>query len=129
MPHTHSIDGKLLTFPDDTCPICHPELVKQPKPETPKAPTVYRKGNTVVLKLSRFSIATLTYWTEKDLYLLSITKVLRDANGKIVRDNEGNLMWNKATLRLNRTLLKDWITQLSSFLTDTTQNTNIPQRQ
>ena len=129
MTHTHVIDGKMLTFDDETCPICHPELVKQPKTKTPKAPTVYRKGNTVVLKLSRYSIATLTYWTEKDLYLLSITKVLRDTNGQIVKDNQGQLMWNKATLRLNRELLSNWITELSKILKDTTQNTNIPQRQ
>ena len=130
MAHTHVIDGKLVTFDDATCPICHPELPQQQqKQRTATQPTVYTKGHTVVLKISRATVMTLNYWSEGNAFLLTISRMLRDQNGRALRDEKGQPKWHKLTVRMNKTILQQFLTEASKLINTLNQQTVNLQRQ
>jgi len=129
MPHTHVIDNKVLTFDNATCPYCHPEQQRPPKQEQQEIlPRVYRTAKTVVLKISKITLITLTPYEKEKCYLLTTQRMLRDQQGKALRDKNNNPLWTKITVRANAQKLKDFITQASILLRETENTQTAPIR-
>lgn len=123
--HVHNIDGKVLTFDNETCVYCHPERLQQP---APAQPSVYRKGNTVVVKVSKARMITDTYWGDKNVILHTISQMARDTAGKVLVDSDKNPIWNKMTVRLNMTMAQQYVMELSKLIQSVQQKLDIPQR-
>jgi len=124
--HIHVIDGKQIAYPDGQCPFCNPQVTAPQQQVT--VPTVYRKGNTVVLKISKGTMGTTTYWTKENSYLMSFKRLVFGTDRKVVRDNTGKPVWNNITMRVNADLLKQFIKELSSLINDMESGTGVPQR-
>lgn len=129
MSHIHVIDNKQITYPNATCPICHPEQAQVSTPaEKEVLPRVYRKGSTVVVKLSKGVVLTVGWWSEGTAYLLGISKMARDAQKRVMIDQNKLPIWNKTTVRLSTTTLNDFIMELSKLVSDTQASTEVPTR-
>lgn len=129
MPHTHIIDGKQVNFDDATCTICHPNALPATPSEKETLPRVYRKSsNCAVLKISKGQVMTTTYWEKEKAYLLGISKMARDASGKVMLNPEKKPLWNKTTVRLSATILKEYITELAKLLADMEGGSIVPTR-
>jgi hypothetical protein len=129
MPHTHTIDGKVISFDDKDCQICHPEQQGQPEQKEKEVlPRVYRKGETVVLKISKMTNATLTWWPEGKLYLMTVQRMLTDADGKIVFGSDNNPVWTKLTIRLTNVLLQNFLHEASTLYSEIENQKTVPRR-
>jgi hypothetical protein len=129
MPHTHVIDGKTIEFDDTSCPMCHPSQTPDgnvPKPKT--YPSCYRKGTTVVLMLSKTQMVTLNFWTTEKLYLMDISKMMLDRDNKAVLDQNRKPVWNKATVRITPPMLRTWLTETSTLLSEIENQATVPKR-
>ena len=129
--HVHVIDGKIVAFDEATCPICHPELVQQRQQST--LPRVYRKGDTIIVQVSKGIMSTTTYWAEGKAILHSVRRIQRDANGRVIRGQDGNPLWTQLTMRMSIAIAKQYVTELSKMINeiesqDNPQPANIPQR-
>lgn len=110
MSHIHQLDGKPISYPNGQCPICNPKEAGQPQTTpTEVLPRVYRKGNTIVTKISKGTMATVTYWVKGKAYLMSISHMARDQADNVIRGSDGNPVWNKSTVRLSPQILKDFL--------------------
>ena len=117
MSHTHVIDGKTVTYPNDRCPLCHPELYAN-RNQRRKLPRVYRKGNTVIVQVSRGTMSTTTWWNQGNCFLHSVRKMARDRNGNVIRDGQGRPLWNEQTMRITMPLAKQYISELSKLINE-----------
>jgi len=117
MVHTHVIDGKAYTYPDDACPICHPERFTNQNQQR-KLPRTYRKGNTVIIQVSRGTMSTTTWWSKGNCFLHTVRKMARDRNGRVIRDGQGRPIWNELTMRVTIPLMKQYIAELSKFINE-----------
>jgi len=117
MVHTHVIDGKAYTYPDDACPICHPERFTNQSQQR-KLPRTYRKGNTVIIQVSRGTMSTTTWWSNGNCFLHSVRKMARDRNGRVIRDGQGRPIWSELTMRITIPLMKQYIAELSKFINE-----------
>jgi len=129
--HVHIIDGKAVAFDEATCPICHPELVQQTQQSI--LPRVYRKGDTIVVQVSKGLMSTTTYWAKENAILHSIKRMQRDKNGNIIRGQNGNPLWVQLTMRMSIAIAKEYVTELSKMLNEietqnNPQSTEVPQR-
>lgn len=129
--HVHVIDGKIVAFDEATCPICHPELVQQR--QASKLPRVYRKGNTVIVQVSKGIMSTTTYWAEGNALLHSVRRIQRDANGRVIRGQDGNPLWTQLTMRMSIAIAKEYIGELAKLISDiekqnVQQTSDVPQR-
>ena len=129
--HVHVIDGKIVAFDEATCPICHPELAQQR--QASRLPRVYRKGNTIIVQVSKGIMSTTTYWAEGKAILHSVRRIQRDANGRVIRGQDGNPLWTQLTMRMSIAIAKQYVTELSKMINeiesqDNPQPANIPQR-
>jgi len=129
--HVHVIDGKIVAFDEATCPICHPELAQQR--QASRLPRVYRKGNTIIVQVSKGIMSTTTYWAEGKAILHSVRRIQRDANGRVIRGQDGNPLWVQLTMRMSIAIAKEYVTELSKMINeiesqDNPQPANIPQR-
>lgn len=116
MPHTHVIDGKVVSFDNANCPYCRPEIVKQQYTEQQEQlPRTYIKGVTCVLKISKATMITVTYWADKQVFLVTFQRMLRTAQGEPIRDEKGDPRWTKLTTRLTTTMLQEWIHTMSEL--------------
>jgi len=109
--HTHMIDGKAYTYPNNACPICKPDVTQQRDAGT--QPTAYTKGNTVVLKFSKACMLTTTFWGKQKVFLMTMSSIARTADGKLIRDNANKPIWNKVTRRVPTDVLKTFVYELS----------------
>jgi len=125
--HIHVVDGKNVPYPDDACPICKPEII-QTKAET-QIPQVYRKGSTVVTKISKGSMGTFTYWEKGKCFLVSTKKMMFGTDRKVVRDSKGMPLWNNITYRLSVELAKTFVSELSKLIQDIGGETSVPKRE
>jgi hypothetical protein len=129
MPHTHVIDGKLITMDDNTCAICHPEQQQQRQPvQDEQLPRAYRKDNTVVLKITKGRMATLNYWIEGNCYLFTVQHIVTDAKGKAQLDKDGKAIWTKDTLRVPAPVLKDFLNLVSVLYGEIANKGVVPKR-
>jgi len=129
--HIHVIDGKAVAFDEATCPICHPELAQQAQQSV--LPRVYRKGDTIVVQVSKGLMSTTTYWAKGNAILHSIRKMQRDKNGNVIRGQDGNPLWVQLTMRMSIAIVKQYITELSKMVNEietqnNPQNIEVPQR-
>jgi len=124
--HIHLIDGKQVAYPNDNCPICGTS--KAPAQKEAFIPMVYRKGNTVVTKATRFQMGTVTYWAGKTCFLMSMKKAVRGQDGKLAVTSDKKLIWNQITFRMTKDLLKQFVTELSKLIQDVEGGGNVPQR-
>jgi hypothetical protein len=129
MPHTHIIDNKIQTFDDTTCPFCHPEQQQLPKQDQQEQlPRAYRKGDTIVLKLSRVTLITTNFYKDKNCYLQSMSKIMRDNNGKVILGQDQKPLWNKQTVRIPIPTLKEWLMLLSTLASEIDSQQVAPKR-
>ena len=129
--HVHVIDGKMVVYDEKTCPICHPELAQQ-KQQT-SLPRVYRKGNTIIVQVSKGLMSTTTYWAKGNALLHSVRRIQRDANNRVIRGQDGNPLWVQLTMRMSIAIAKDYVAELSKLINDIEKQTvqqvsNVPQR-
>ena len=117
MSHTHVIDGKTLVYPNDKCPICHPELYANQN-QGRKLPRVYRKGNTVIVQISKGTMSTTTWWSDGNCFLHTIRKMARNYNGRVIRDDQGKPIWKELTMRITIPLAKQYISELSKLINE-----------
>ena len=130
--HIHVIDGKMVAYDEKTCPICHPELQQQKQQTT--LPRVYRKGNTIIVQVSKGLMSTTTYWAKGNALLHSVRRIQRDANNKVIRGQDGNPLWIQLTMRMSISIVKQYIAELAKLVNDiekqtVQQTSNIPQRE
>jgi len=130
--HIHVIDGKMVAYDEKTCPICHPELAQQTQQTT--LPRVYRKGNTIIVQVSKGLMSTTTYWAKGNALLHSVRRIQRDANNKVIRGQDGNPLWIQLTMRMSISIVKQYIAELAKLVNDiekqtVQQTSNIPQRE
>jgi len=124
--HNHVIDGKTFTYPNNACPICG---TSQPQQQQAPSPAIaYRKGNTVVLKFSKASLLTVTYWEQQKCFLMTMSAIARDAQGKLMRSQDNKPIWNKTTRRVPLGALKSYVYELSSLLQTVGGGSNVPTR-
>jgi len=114
--HIHVIDGKQLSYPNDRCPICRPEIA-QPSAEQ-KIPNVHRTGNTIVYQATKLQMATTNYYAEGKCLLHSVRKAQRDANNKLVIGADGKPLWNQITIRYSMSLMKDYVNEVLKLIHD-----------
>lgn len=129
MSHIHIIDGKSREFSNSNCPICGKapaDII--PSSEVVEFPKVYRKGNTVVVRLSKRNMVALTYWKDSDVYSLTQSKAIVNRDGKVVTGKDGKPLWNRMTSRMNVAVLKDFVTQISILIQDVSRSSNVPSR-
>jgi len=129
--HVHIIDGKVVAYDEATCPICHPELQQQRQQST--LPRVYRKGNTIIVQVSKGLMSTTTYWAKGNALLHSVRRIQRDANNRVIRGQDGNPLWIQLTMRMSIAIAKQYVTELSKMISEiesqsNPQPANIPQR-
>jgi len=123
--HVHMIDGQSVPYDNATCPLCHPELQQQ-KPTA--EPQVYRKGETVVVKISKGVMMTTTYWKDKNVLLHTISRMQRGADGKVLLDTGKQPLWAKTTTRLSIAVAEQFVMELSKLIRDVTQKASVPTR-
>jgi len=129
MVHTHTIDNKVIEFDDTTCSICHPVTAETPKEEKREIlRRVYRKGNTVVLKQSKMTLITTTYWAKENLYLITFQRMLTDNDGKIVFGADRQPQWTHITLRMTAQIYQQWLQECSILINDTQHQATVPMR-
>jgi len=114
----HVIDGKEIYFEKSKCPICRGTLQKMVE----KKQTVYRKGNTVVIKSGKNSLSTITWWKEGERFLMSVKEMVRDEKGKVVLGNDGKPMFNQLTIRLTVEQTKELVKLLDEMITEVKQS-------
>jgi len=117
LSHTHVIDGKTLVYPNDKCPICHPELYANQNQKR-KLPRVYRKGNTVIVQISKGTMSTTTWWEKGNCFLHTIRKMMRNDKGRVIRSKDGTPMWWEQTMRITIPLAKQYISELSKLINE-----------
>lgn len=130
--HIHIVDGKQVSYPNNTCPICRPETT-QPS-EAVKIPNCHRKGITVVVQTTKLQMSTTTWYEGGKCFLHSICRGARDGQGKLMIGQDGKPLWNQLTIRMNIAIAKEYIRELSKLISDiekpqTEQQTTLPQRQ
>lgn len=114
--HVHVIDGRQVTFPIDTCPICHPEL-NVPKSTGAKVyPRCYTKGNTIVTQASAGLMSTTTWWAEGNAMLHSVRRITRDGQQKVLIGSDGKPLWTQLTMRLSLAIAKMYRDELSKLI-------------
>lgn len=128
--HIHVIDGKQLSYSNDTCPICKPDA---PEPQAPFVPRAYRKALTIIVQVSKGIMSTTTWWAKGECFLHSVRKVQRDAQNVVMRDNKGMPLWLQVTMRLNTSLAKEYVTELMKLIKEVENvpeptPSNVPQR-
>jgi hypothetical protein len=129
MVHTHLIDNKVLSFDENTCPICHPEQQQQQKQEQEEIlPRVYRKVNTIVLKITKGRMLTVNYWTEGKVYLMTVQHILLKADDTAQLDKDGKAIWVKDTLRVPATILREYLSLTSILYNEVESKGVIPKR-
>lgn len=129
MPHVHVIDGKVQTFDDTTCPFCHPEQAQLPQQQQEEQlPRVYRKGGTVVAKLSRITMITTNFYEKEHCFLLTLQQIMRDQNKKFILGQDQMPMWKKITVRLNASTLKDYLNKVALLINEIETQTPAPSR-
>jgi len=124
--HIHVIDGKQLTYPNNACPICG--TGQQPQQQATSGASAYLKGNTVVLKFSRASLLTVTFWTQQKAILMTMSEIARDAQNNLMRDEKNNPIWRKTTRRISVPILKDFVYELSKLISNVENPSNVPKR-
>jgi len=117
MSHTHVIDGRIVTYPNDKCPICHPEKFATQN-EQQKLPRVYRKGNTIIIQISKGIMSTTTWWEKGDCFLHTVRKMARDKDGKVLRDGQNKPIWNELVMRMSISVAKQYIAELSGMINE-----------
>jgi hypothetical protein len=129
MPHTHVIDGKIQTYDDATCPFCHPEKAQptsqQQKEQLPKA---YRKGGTVVLKISKATVITTNYYEKEKCFLQSTERIMRDQKGKIIFGQDQKPLWDRVTVRIPIHTIREWLMLLSTLTSEIETSQTAPRR-
>jgi len=123
--HVHMVDGKTVPFDEATCPFCHPEKYQKSEAVEQK---VYRKGDTIVMKITKGLMVTVTYWKDKNVFLMDMQKIQRDASGKVIRGQDEMPLWAKMTVRLSTTLAQEFVFEFSKLLSEVTQSSSVPQR-
>jgi hypothetical protein len=119
MAHTHVIDGKVIEFDDNTCPYCKPQDTETNKKEKAEIlPRVYVKNTTIVMKLTKGQLITCNWWQEGSVYLLGCKKMLTDREGHAILNAERKVTWNEVVYRMPTTLLRAWITAISTEITN-----------
>jgi len=129
--HVHIVDGKQVSYPNNACPICG--TTSTFKAEQRKIPNVHRKGNTIVLQVTKFQMGTITWYGKEGVFLMSLCKASRSSDGKMIRDNQGRPAWAKITVRVNVPLMKSLITEIGKMVkevetTPTYTSPTVPQR-
>jgi hypothetical protein len=129
MPHTHTIDGKILSFDDNTCPYCHPEKAQQtPQEQKEVLPRTYRKGGTVVLKISRVTVVTTNYYQKENSFLQSVERIMRDQQEKVILGQDQKPLWDKVTVRIPMHIAKEWLMLLSTLVSESETQQTAPKR-
>jgi len=100
--------------------------IDQQKP--PEEPKVYRKGDTIVCKLSKGLMITDTYWNDKNVILHTVGRMSRDASGKVLVGADQKPIWEKNTVRLSMNLTAQYISLLNQLVTEKTTKSTIPER-
>jgi hypothetical protein len=129
--HIHIIDNKQVSFPNNNCPICG-TAVPQPQAGA-KIPNVHRKGNTVVLQITKLQMGTVTWYQKGNALLMSLRKASRDNQGKLLRGQDGRPLWNQITIRVTIPLMKEFTAEISKLMSDiestpTYTQSTVPQR-
>jgi hypothetical protein len=129
--HIHVVDGKQVQYSNNACPICG--TAPLPEAERKKVPNVHRKGNTIVLQVTRLQMATITWYSKESVFLMSLRKASKSSDGKVIRDNQGRPVWTQITMRVNVPLMKNLITEIGKMVkevetTPTYTNPTVPQR-
>lgn len=129
MPHTHTIDGKIQTYDDTTCPFCHPEkATSQTQEQKEQLPRTYRKGGTVVLKISRVTVVTTNYYQKEHSLLQSTERIMRDQQQKVILGQDQKPLWEKVTVRIPIHTAKEWLMLLSTLVSESETQQTAPKR-
>lgn len=129
MVHTHVIDSKIQSFDDNTCSICHPaqptSSTKEPEEQLPRA---YRIAQTVVLKITKGRMATLNFWVEGGLYLMTVQHIVTDSKGNAILDEAKKAVWQKDTLRIPPVVLREYLNLCSILYSEIESKGVVPKR-
>ena len=112
--HKHIIDGKENLYPADTCPICNPQRVIPQRQREPAS--VYIKGETVVIKVSKAQLMTIHWWKDGNAFLFSHKRMARDHTGSRMLDRDGKPIWEQQTFRLSVPLTKTLHVELGNLI-------------
>jgi hypothetical protein len=129
MPHTHNIDGKLVTFEDATCPYCHPNA-QQPQQQQQQEilPRVYTKGQTAVAKLSKKQLISTTYWAKGECLLMNISNMRCTNSGVPIKDAENKVIWDKQTAKVSLTTMTEYVNEIAKLIATVQSPTPVPAR-
>lgn len=115
--HIHVIDNRQVSYPNDSCPICRPETQQQQQ-QMAFVPNVHRTGNTIVVQQSKGVMSTTNYWDKESVFLHSIRKIQRDADNRTMRGQDGKPLWGQLTIRMNLSLAKSYVVELSKLIAE-----------
>jgi len=129
--HIHIIDNKQVSYPNNNCPICG--TAPSPAPQGQQMPNVHRKGNTVVLQVTKLQMGTVTWYQKGNAFLVSLRKASRTNEGKLLRGQDGRPLWNQITVRVNIPLMRQFITEIEKMIkefesTPAQTQATVPQR-
>jgi len=129
--HIHVVDNRQISYPNDKCPICRPEVAQEQQAQA--IPNVHTKGQTVVMQVSKGQMSTTTWWAEGKCFLHSVRHISRSADNKVIRGSDGNPVWTQLTMRINIPLMIEYMLQVSTIIKqlETSQPvpaTQVPQR-
>lgn len=125
--HKHVLDGKEVHYSADTCPICNPQQTTQQRQREPAS--VYLKGETVVIKVSKAQLMTIHWWKDGNAFLFSHKRMARGVDGNRMLDREGMPIWEQQTFRLNVPLTKTLVQVLTELIGISGGVSGVPQRQ
>ena len=124
--HKHILDGQEQFFPADTCPICTKQPTQQQTQREPAS--VYLKGETVVIKVSKAQLMTIHWWKEGNAFLWSHKRMARGVDGNRILDHAGMPIWEQQTFRLNVPLTKTVVQTLTELIGIADGVTGVPTR-
>ena len=125
--HKHILDGKEQFFPADTCPICTKQSTQPTQQREPAS--VYLKGETVVIKVSKAQLMTIHWWKDGNAFLFSHKKMARGVDGNRILDHAGMPIWEQQTFRLNVPLTETVVQVLTELIGISKGVEGVPQRQ
>lgn len=82
-------------------------------------PRVYRKANTVVVKLRKTQIMTATYLPKQKAYLCGISKMAQDGQGNPIIGDDKRPVWEQQTVRLSLDTMIAYKMQLHDLIRET----------
>lgn len=123
--HIHVIDGTPKEFEEKTCSFCHPD--QQPQPQK-TYPSIYRKGDTIVIMVSRGAMVTTTNFAKEKAMLLTISKMARGGDGKVILGADKKPVWQKETVRLSYNMAWQYTVELGKMINEVQARPDVPQR-